>query len=67
MEKVYMNISTGIATIDEIQDTVNICRDVGTEENIRSVRPGYGMHPKYLKDILGKIANKDYKFGDRKT
>lgn len=36
-----------------------------TEENIRSVRPGYGMHPKYLKDILGKIADKDYEFGER--
>ena len=36
-----------------------------TEDNIRSVRPGYGMHPKYLKDILGKIADKDYEFGDR--
>lgn len=36
-----------------------------SEENIRSVRPGYGIHPKYLKNILGKIANKDYEFGDR--
>jgi len=36
-----------------------------TENNIRSVRPGYGMHPKYLKDILGKRAQKDYEFGDR--
>jgi len=36
-----------------------------TEENIRSVRPGYGMHPKYLKDILGKVSEKDYEFGDR--
>ena len=34
-----------------------------TEENIRSVRPGYGMHPKHLKEFLGKIATKDYKFG----
>ncbi len=25
-----------------------------TEKNVRSVRPGYGMHPKYLKDIVGK-------------
>ncbi|MEA3553075.1 MAG: N-acetylneuraminate synthase family protein, partial [Campylobacterota bacterium] len=39
--------------------------DVFTEENIRSVRPGYGMHPKYLKDILGKITLKDYKFGEK--
>jgi len=36
-----------------------------TEENVRSVRPGYGMHPKYLNDILGKEADKDYDFGDR--
>lgn len=36
-----------------------------SEENIRSVRPGYGMHPKYLKDILGQKAQKDYEFGDR--
>ncbi|MBK2095902.1 pseudaminic acid synthase [Francisella philomiragia] len=39
--------------------------DVFTEDNIRSVRPGMGMHPKYLKDILGKVAEKDYEFGDR--
>lgn len=36
-----------------------------TEENIRSVRPGYGMHPKYLNDILGEISQKDYEFGER--
>tara|TARA_B100000809_G_C15136014_1_gene530601 strand:+ start:777 stop:1817 length:1041 start_codon:yes stop_codon:yes gene_type:complete len=28
--------------------------DTISNENVRSVRPGYGMHPKYLKDILGK-------------
>ena len=39
--------------------------DKFTEENIRSVRPGYGLHPKYLQEILGKIAHKDYEFGDR--
>ncbi len=38
--------------------------EVFSEENIRSVRPGYGMHPKYLKDVLEKIAQKDYKFGE---
>ncbi len=34
-------------------------------ENIKSVRPGYGLHPKYLNDVLGKVALKDYKYGDR--
>ncbi|MCT7548540.1 pseudaminic acid synthase [Aliarcobacter butzleri] len=39
--------------------------EVFTLENIKSVRPFYGLHPKYLNDILGKVAKKDYKFGDR--
>ena len=28
--------------------------DVVTEKNVRSVRPGYGLHPKYLPEVLGK-------------
>lgn len=28
--------------------------DVITEENVRSVRPNYGLHTKHLKDVLGK-------------
>ena len=39
--------------------------DIFTEDNIRSVRPGYGLHPKYLKDILGKKAPRNYCFGER--
>ena len=34
-----------------------------TEENIRSIRPGYGLAPKYLKDILGASAARDLKEG----
>lgn len=34
-----------------------------TEENIRSIRPGYGLHPRHLKEILGKTAKKDIKKG----
>ena len=33
--------------------------EVITERNVRSVRPGFGLHPKYLKDILGKNVNRD--------
>jgi len=36
-----------------------------TEENVKSVRPGFGLHPKYLKELLGKKAKKDYELGDR--
>ncbi len=39
--------------------------EIFTENNIKSVRPGYGLHPKYLNEILGRKASKDYKFGDR--
>lgn len=34
-------------------------------ENLKSVRPGFGMHPKYLQNILGQKAKKDYTLGDR--
>jgi len=33
-----------------------------TQDNVKSVRPGYGLHPKYLNDVLGKIANRDISF-----
>ena len=36
-----------------------------TTSNLKSVRPGYGMHPKHLNEFLDKVATKDYKFGDR--
>ncbi|WP_249872142.1 pseudaminic acid synthase [Oceanobacillus saliphilus] len=35
-----------------------------TSENIRVVRPGFGMKPKYYKELLGKKAEKEFKFGD---
>ncbi|RUT70413.1 pseudaminic acid synthase [Flavobacterium cupreum] len=38
--------------------------DVITEENVRSIRPGFGMHPKFFKDILGKKVNFDLEKGD---
>lgn len=39
--------------------------DVITEQNVRSVRPGYGLHPKYLPEILGKKFVKDCQMGER--
>lgn len=34
-----------------------------TEENIRVIRPGYGLKPKYKKDILGMRAGEDMERG----
>ena len=39
--------------------------DIITEENVRSVRPGFGLAPKYLPEILGKKVNRELKMGDR--
>ena len=34
-----------------------------TEENIRIIRPGYGLKPKYYEEVLGKVAIEDIKRG----
>jgi pseudaminic acid synthase len=39
--------------------------DVITDQNVRSIRPGFGLHPKYYHEILGKTINKDIEKGDR--
>lgn len=38
--------------------------EILTMDNIRSVRPGYGLAPKYLDDVLGKKARRDCSFGE---
>jgi pseudaminic acid synthase len=50
--------------------SIYVCKDIKkgeafTLENLKSVRPGYSMHPKYLPQLLGKKATKNYKMGDR--
>lgn len=39
--------------------------DVITNQNVRSVRPGFSLHPKYLSKLIDKKVNKDLHKGDR--
>ncbi len=38
--------------------------DLVTEEHIKSVRPGYGIAPKYFEQIIGKKVNASKSYGD---
>lgn len=38
--------------------------DLFTGENVRSIRPGYGIKPKYLKNLLGKPADRFIRRGE---
>lgn len=35
-----------------------------TEENVKSIRPGYGLHPKFYDEIIGEVAKSDLKRGN---
>lgn len=37
--------------------------EIFTETNLRSVRPGFGLHPRYYHQLLGKKATNDFEKG----
>ena len=37
--------------------------DIITKKNIKVIRPGYGLHPRYYTDVLGKKAIKNLEIG----
>lgn len=39
--------------------------DIFTKENVKSIRPGYGLHPKYYNEIINKKAKIDIERGTR--
>ena len=47
-----------------------VCRDMEkgeefTYENVKSIRPSYGLPPKYLTTLIGKKSIRDIKKGER--
>ena len=39
--------------------------EIVSEYNVKSIRPGYGMHPRLLTEIIGKRFNSNYEKGTR--
>lgn len=38
--------------------------EIFTRENVKSVRPGFGLHPQYYDQLIGKKAERDIKKGE---
>jgi pseudaminic acid synthase len=72
LEKSLGNISQGIEEKEKtnkvFKRSIYVVKDIKkgekfTKENIKVIRPGYGLHPRYYESILGKTANLDIKLG----
>jgi len=66
--KVSYELTEKIKKSREFSRSLFVVKDVRkgellTEENVKSIRPGYGLPPKFLKEVLGKRARKDIKKG----
>ena len=53
----------------QFRRSLYVVRDVAagealTPEDVRSIRPGYGMEPKRLPEVLGRPAARDLKRGE---
>lgn len=54
------NFSRSLYVVEDIK-----IGDVITEKNVASIRPGFGLHPKYFKEILGYKVKADLPRGSR--
>lgn len=66
--KISYELSDKIKANKEFSRSLFVVEDIKkgeiiTEDNVRSIRPSFGLAPKYLKNILGKPVKKDLKKG----
>lgn len=66
--EVSYNLTDKMKSSREFSRSLFIIKDIKkgevfTEENIRSIRPGFGLHTKHYKDVLGKTAKTDINKG----
>jgi pseudaminic acid synthase len=59
-QKAGKDFSRSLYVAEEIKEGELI-----TEKNVRSVRPGFGLHPKYFPEVLGKKVTSNLEKGDR--
>ena len=52
------NFARSLYVIKDVKKGERISND-----NIKSIRPGFGIHPKFLPQIIGKVFKKDIEFG----
>jgi pseudaminic acid synthase len=72
VEKALGKVSYGVSKQEEtnacFRRSLFVVEDIAkgeaiTPDNIRSIRPAYGLKPKYYKEVLGKYATRDLKRG----
>ena len=67
-ERALGRVHYGVSTAEEksraLRRSLFIVKDIRagecfSQENLRSIRPGYGLHTRYLPNVIGQVASRD--------
>ncbi|MCC8358746.1 pseudaminic acid synthase [Salinimicrobium sp. ASW11-47] len=61
-QKIAREFSRSLYVVEDIKAGEDF-----TTKNVRSIRPGYGLHPRYFNEILGKTSSKNIERGTALT